>query len=120
MENGKAINGSGAIDIKHVMKLAKLDLSDSDSLHFSGEINKILDYIDMLKGADMSSLDGITGELEYDKLVSRTLDTNFYKDCRQDVCEKDLSFDFRDVESNAPGFDTDEEGGFFVVPQVIE
>lgn len=112
------------IDIKHVMKLAKLDLNESDSEHFSNELNKILEYIDMLKEADVSGINAVSDELDYDNLVSGTgLTTEFYKDCRLDECSPDDSFSFDIVKSNAPNFEpagADLKSGFFVVPQIIE
>ncbi len=112
------------IDIDHVMKLAKLDLSKDDSEHFSKELNKILNYIDMLKGADVSGIEDISDELDYDSLVGETtLTSEFYQDCRLDECASDDSFSVNIVKSNAPNFEADTAGsehGFFVVPQVIE
>ncbi len=134
--------GESFIDINHVMKLAKLDLTGEDSVHYSSELNKILDYIDMLKGADTSGLKDIAEDLEYEALTSGApLDTGFYKDCRQDECAVDASYDFETVKRIAPSFEavpgagakrrpaeltpgTEDvsctEYGFFVVPQVIE
>jgi Glu-tRNAGln amidotransferase C subunit. len=42
------------MDINHVMKLAKLDLNEEESAHFASELNKILEYIDMIQSADVS------------------------------------------------------------------
>jgi len=112
------------IDINHVMKLAKLDLSPKDTEHFGSELNKILGYIDMIKEADISKINDMLNELEYDKLVGVTdLNSQFYKDCRVDECKIDDSFDFEIVKNNAPVFETQDAGsenGFFVVPQIIE
>ncbi len=112
------------IDINHVMKLAKLDLNKDDSEHFSKELNKILEYINMLKEADVSQINSVLDELDYDNLVSGiTLKTDFYKDCRLDECASDDSFSFNIVKNDAPNFETSgetSEYGFFVVPQVIE
>ncbi len=126
-------NDRDIIDINHVVKLAKLDLNKNDSEHFSRELRKILDYIDMLKEADVSKINSVLDELDYDNLVSgAALKTGFYKDCRLDECLPDDSFDFNIVVSNAPNFDTRpfmDTGlkldsmlsyGFFIVPQVIE
>ncbi len=112
------------IDINHVMRLAKLDLSEKDLEHFGSELNKILDYINMIQEADISKITGILDELEYDKLTLGTdLNDKFYKDCRIDECKIDDSFDFGIVKSDAPNFETQaagSENGFFVVPQIIE
>lgn len=117
-------NAESIIDINHVVKLAKLNLNESDSEHFSKELNKILEYINMLKEADVSGVNVMSGELDYDNLVSGVaLKTNFYKDCRLDECIQDDSFSFNIVKNDAPNFETSgetSEYGFFVVPQVIE
>lgn len=117
-------NDRNIIDINHVMKLAKLDLNEDDSKHFSKELNKILEYINMLEEADVSGVNAISGELDYDNLVSGVaLKTDFYKDCRLDECAPDESFSFNIVKSDAPNFESvgaDAEYGFFVVPQIIE
>ena len=121
METDKKEN---IIDIHHVMKLAKLDLSEKDLGHFASELNKILEYINMIQEADVSKIEGSLNELEYDKLTSGSdLSDKFYKDCRIDECKIDDSFDFAIVKSNAPAFETRSAGseeGFFVVPQIIE
>ncbi len=112
------------MDIKHVMKLAKLDLNEKESEHFGSELDKILGYIDMIQSADVSKIEQVLNELEYDKLTSGDdLSDKFYKDCRLDICKTDDSFDFGIVKNNAPAFEAhkaDSESGFFVVPQVIE
>ena len=112
------------IDINHVMKLSKLDLSEKDLEHFGAELNKILEYINMIGEADISPLGGIEEELEYDRLVGfEDLNEKFYKDCRIDECKTDESYDFGIVKTDAPSFETQNAGsesGFFVVPQVIE
>ena len=119
------------MDINHVMKLAKLDLNEEESAHFASELNKIIGYIDMIQSADVSKIEDILEELDYDRLISNEgLNERFYKDCRIDECKTDDTFDFEIVKSNAPSFeaqtaglgleDTATESGFFVVPQVIE
>ena len=119
------------MDIDHVMKLAKLDLNEEESVHFASELNKILGYIDMIQSADVSKIEEILDELDYDRLISNEgLNEKFYKDCRIDKCKIDDTFDFEIVKSNAPSFevqtagfaaeDAATESGFFVVPQVIE
>lgn len=125
--NGAVGENTGAadiIDINHVIKLAKLDLSPKDMEHFGSELNKILGYIDMIKEADISKINGMLNELEYDKLVGVTdLNSQFYKDCRIDECKTDGSFDFSIVKIDAPSFEVQtagSESGFFVVPQIIE
>ncbi len=123
-KSGGGTAESASIDIRHVMKLAKLNLSADELEHFGSELNKVLGYIDMIKEADVSQIGGGGDALEYDKLARRTdLNEEFYKDCRIDECKTDGSFDFGIVKSGAPSFEetaAGSESGFFVVPQVIE
>jgi aspartyl/glutamyl-tRNA(Asn/Gln) amidotransferase C subunit len=112
------------IDINHVMKLAKLDLSGEDLERFGSELNKILEYINMIQSADASKISGILDEFEYDKLIfGADLSNKFYEGCRTDEYKKDESFDFGIVKADAPSFeatDAGSENGFFIVPQIIE
>ncbi|HEV1996727.1 MAG TPA: Asp-tRNA(Asn)/Glu-tRNA(Gln) amidotransferase subunit GatC [Candidatus Dormibacteraeota bacterium] len=43
--------------VRHVAELARLGLSDEEMQRLTGELSKILDYIDQLAQLDTSSLD---------------------------------------------------------------
>jgi len=43
--------------VKHVAKLANLPLNDSQIEEYSGQLSKILDYIDQLNQADVSNIE---------------------------------------------------------------
>lgn len=44
-----------ADDVKHVAKLAKLDLTDSEIKKFQGQLSKVIDYVTELGQVDTSS-----------------------------------------------------------------
>lgn len=44
-------------DVRHIAKLARLNLSDAEVKKYSGELTNILGYIDMLKEVDTSSVE---------------------------------------------------------------
>lgn len=118
------------IDIINVMKLAKLNFEEAEIAGFDAELNKILDYINMLSAADTSKLEGLHEDLDYDAVVGHVSKTQSIPLLRQDteeekgagVCAGD-GFDFNVVKSGAPEFEPDEPGsdrGYFIVPAVIE
>jgi len=43
-------------DVKHISKLAKLEMSDSEIKKFGPQLNKILEYVDKLKKVDTSNV----------------------------------------------------------------
>lgn len=119
------------INIKHVMKLSKLYFEEKDIDLFDAELNKILDYINMLSKADTSILDGLSEDFDYDSIIceletgNRHTNQNFMtSELRPDELRTlDNSFDFELVKANAPEFDPEEQGsnyGYFTVPAVIE
>lgn len=113
------------IDIKHVMKLAKLNLNDNDASVFESELSKILDYINVLSNADTSKVKDIIEEMDYENLIASGIETKFnLGDYRNDkISEKDESFDYNIVKENSPEFESDTPGskfGYFIVPPVIE
>jgi len=119
------------IDIKHVMKLAKLSFKEDEINLFDAELNKILDYINMLSKADTSILDGLSEDFDYDNIIfeletgNRHIGQNFMtSELRPDEPRTlDDSFDFELVKANAPEFDSFDAGsnyGYFTVPAVIE
>ncbi len=44
-------------EVSHIAKLARIDLSDKEIGKFQKELSKILDYFDLLKGADTSNVE---------------------------------------------------------------
>ncbi len=118
---------SANINIKHVMKLAKLSFSEDDAAVYETELSKILDYINVLSSADTSKVQrtDILEEMDYENLIAAGVETKFelgaYRN--DETSEKDLSFDYEIVKENSPEFESDAPGskfGYFVVPPIIE
>ncbi len=115
------------IDIKHIMKLAKLSFSEDDAAAYETELSKILDYINVLSSADTSKVQraDILEEMDYENLIASGVETKFelgeYRN--DDISEKDESFDYEIIKENSPEFESDAPGskfGYFVVPPIIE
>jgi len=43
--------------VRHVAKLARLELSDEDVTKFGGQLNKVLGYMDILKEVDVDGVE---------------------------------------------------------------
>ncbi len=118
------------IDIVNVMKLAKLNFEEAEIAGFDAELNKILDYINMLSAANTSKLEGLHEDLDYDAVVGHMSKTQSIPLLRQDAEEEKEAdvcatggFDFNVVKNDAPEFEPDEpdsDRGYFIVPAVIE
>ncbi len=89
-------------EVKHVAKLSKLRLSESEVEEFTGDMNKILDYMDKLNELDTENVKPLSHPLEA---------TNVF---RNDELKK--SIDRKNALKNAP--ERTEE--FFKVPKVIK
>lgn len=63
-------------EVKHVAKLARIDLGDSDVKKFSGQLSDVIGYMDILKEVDTdgvketSQVTGLTNVLGEDRVVS--------------------------------------------------
>jgi aspartyl-tRNA(Asn)/glutamyl-tRNA(Gln) amidotransferase subunit C len=63
-------------DVLRLAQLAQLDLTDEEARQFSGEISKILEYVEQLQGVDVTGLKptsqvtGLTDVMRSDKVES--------------------------------------------------
>lgn len=89
-------------DVKYIADLAKLQLTESEAVSFTGDMNKILEYMKMLNEVDTDGVEPLEHVIE--------LDSRF----RKDVALEPLSHE--DALKNAPDADSD----YFRVPKVIE
>lgn len=87
--------------VKYTADLARIELSDKELGDFTGQLARILEYVDKLKKLDVSGLEPTSHVLEI---------KNVY---REDVVKKSL--DAADVIKNAPGREKD----LFKVPKII-
>ncbi len=89
-------------DILHVAALARLELEKDEVELLTGDMNKILDYIDRLK------------ELNTDNIEPTSHAMYVGNAFREDLLKRD--FTIEDAMANAP----DSENNGFKVPKVIE
>ncbi|MFA5668267.1 MAG: Asp-tRNA(Asn)/Glu-tRNA(Gln) amidotransferase subunit GatC [Balneolaceae bacterium] len=89
-------------DVKYIANLAKLQLTESEAVSFTGDMNKILEYMKMLSEVDTDGVEPLEHVIE--------LDSRF----RKDVALEPLPHD--EALKNAPDADSD----YFRVPKVIE
>ena len=89
-------------DVRHIAKLARLAMSDSEIEAMVPELNSILGWVEQLGEVDTDGVDPLTAVIP-NKLRLRE-DKVTDGDCRDDVL------------ANAPVA----EHGFFAVPKVIE
>ena len=93
---------SHEIDVAHVAKLARLNLTAEEAALFQQQLARVLDYAEKLRAADASAVDNAAeGEMIFDVL-------------RED--EPRPWFTAEEALSNAPRQAND----LFVVPKVVE
>ena len=88
--------------VQHVAQLARLKLSEQELKRFSGQLSKILDYINQLNEVDTSSVEPMSHPLDLKNVF------------REDEVKPSLSRD--EALDNAP----QRRQGFFLVPPVLE
>ena len=89
-------------ELKYVANLARIKIDDDQLVLFSGQLNKILEYIDKLRQLDTKKIEPMSHVLDI---------SNVY---RKDTIKD--SFKNQDTLKNAP----ESKKGFFKVPKVIE
>jgi len=87
--------------VKYTANLARIELSDKELDHFTGQLDRILAYVDKLNTLDVSNLEPASLPLEI---------KNVY---REDLVKKSLSAS--EAIKNAP----DKENNLFKVPKII-
>ena len=89
-------------DVEHVALLSRLELSENELDKFTGQLDAILEYIDVLNQVDTSAVEPMAHVLEIRNVM------------RAD--EVQLSLPREAALQNAP----DAEDGFFKVPKIVE
>ena len=89
-------------DVEHVALLSRLELSETELDKFTGQLDAILEYIDVLNQVDTSAVEPMAHVLEIRNVM------------RAD--EVQLSLPREAALQNAP----DAEDGFFKVPKIVE
>ena len=88
--------------VKYTANLANIELSDAELDHFTGQLDKILAYVDKLNTLNVANLEPTSHALEM---------KNVY---REDFVKKSLPAS--EVIKNAP----DKENNLFKVPKIID
>lgn len=89
-------------DVEHVALLSRLELSENELDKFTGQLDAILEYIDVLNQVDTSAVEPMAHVLEIRNVM------------RADEVQPSLSREA--ALQNAP----DAEDGFFKVPKIVE
>ncbi len=89
-------------DVEHVALLSRLELSDTELDKFTGQLDAILEYIDVLNQVDTSTVEPMAHVLEIRNVM------------RADEVQPSLPREA--ALQNAP----DAEDGFFKVPKIVE
>jgi len=89
-------------DVEHVALLSRLDLSETELDKFTGQLDAILEYIDVLNQVDTSTVEPMAHVLEIRNVM------------RADEVQPSLPREA--ALQNAP----DAEDGFFKVPKIVE
>lgn len=88
-------------DVEHIAKLANLKFDESEMEKLTGEMNKILLYMEKLNEVDTSSVEPLSHPVEMDNVL------------REDVVQKSISTE--DALKNA----SSKDDKYFYVPKVI-
>ncbi len=88
--------------VKYTADLARIELSEKELEHFTGQLDRILAYVDKLSMLDVSGLEPASHVLEM---------KNVY---REDIVKSSLTAD--EVMKNAPS----KQNNLFKVPKIIE
>ena len=89
-------------DVEHVALLSRLELSEQELDKFTGQLDAILEYIDVLNQVDTSAVEPLAHVLEIRNVM------------RADEVQPSLPREA--ALQNAP----DAEDGFFKVPKIVE
>jgi aspartyl-tRNA(Asn)/glutamyl-tRNA(Gln) amidotransferase subunit C len=89
-------------DVEHVALLSRLELSETELDKFTGQLDAILEYIDVLNQVDTSAVEPMAHVLEIRNVM------------RADEVQPSLPREA--ALKNAP----DAEDGFFKVPKIVE
>ncbi len=89
-------------DVEHVALLSRLELGENDVEKFTGQLNAILDYIDVLSKVDTSGVEPTAHVLPVKNVM------------RADEAKPSLPREL--ALANAP----EQEDGYFKVPKILE
>ncbi len=88
--------------VEHIARLARLGLSDEEKVLYTGQLSKILEYIEKLNELDTSGVEPTSHVVQLSNVM------------REDVPKESLPLE--EALRNAP----DRKGPFYRVPPIIE
>lgn len=100
----------GEDQVRHVAKLACLDLEDSEVSQYSHDLSNILDLIEKLNQLNIDAV----SEADAEAVVSIPVHGKAIEDFRLDTPNRPFSREH--LMANAP----DQEEGYFRVPRILE
>lgn len=87
-------------DVKHVAKLARLELSPDEEIKFSKQLGDILRYVEQMNEVDTTGVEPMSHAIHFSNVMRE--DVEIYEHTREELMQ------------NAP----DREGDFFKVPKI--
>jgi len=91
--------------VEHIAKLARINLTEKEKEKFSAELSSILDYIDKLNQADISSVESISQVTGLNNIV------------RDDIEIKKVNTEIRkEILKGAP----EKKDNYFKAPKILE
>jgi aspartyl-tRNA(Asn)/glutamyl-tRNA(Gln) amidotransferase subunit C len=90
------------MNVRYVANLARLRLTDAEAEEFQGQLARIVDYFNELRGLDLDKVEPMAHTMMIQNVF------------REDVSQPGLAHEV--VMANAP----QESSGLFVVPKIVE
>lgn len=87
-------------DVKHVAKLARLELTPDEEIKFSKQLQDILNYVEQMNEVDTTGVEPMSHAIDFSNVMRE--DVEFYEHTREELMQ------------NAP----EREGDFFKVPKI--
>lgn len=87
-------------DVKHVAKLARLELTPDEEIKFSKQLGDILKYVEQMNEVDTTGIEPMSHAISFSNVMRE--DIEIYEQTKEELMQ------------NAP----DREGDFFKVPKI--
>lgn len=87
-------------DVKHVAKLARLELTPEEEIKFSKQLGDILKYVEQMNEVDTTNVEPMSHAISFSNVMRE--DIEIYEQTKEELMQ------------NAP----DREGDFFKVPKI--
>ena len=87
-------------EVKHVAKLARLELTEEEKEKFTGQLGAVLEYVNQMNEVDTSNVEPMAHAIDFSNVMRE--DEVYYEQTKEELM------------ANAPY----EENGFFRVPKL--